>query len=117
MREVIDGLKSKIDALTLHTKVLKKDLKFKDQTIKRLKEKQIDQTSKAVTRVTTERQVKKAEQTLRMAGIRDQSLAKKLGEVFSKKQLRESEKEEEEGLRNFMKQDIDQSEEYLSLIA
>jgi|JI9StandDraft_1071089.scaffolds.fasta_scaffold570646_2 hypothetical protein len=42
MREVIDGLKAKIDALTMHTKILKKDLKFKDLTIKRLKEKTVD---------------------------------------------------------------------------
>jgi hypothetical protein len=90
MREVIEGLKAKIDALTLHTKILKKDLKFKDLTIKRLKEKSVDQTSKAVTKITTERQVRKAEQTLKMAGISDSSLAKKLGEVFSKKQLLKS---------------------------
>lgn len=55
MREVIEGLKAKIDALTLHCKVLKKDLKFKDQTIKRLKDKAVESTGKAVSKVTTER--------------------------------------------------------------
>jgi hypothetical protein len=30
MKEVVEGLKSKIDALNMHTKVLKKEIKQKD---------------------------------------------------------------------------------------